>query len=589
MRQFLKFTLASMLGLFLATILLFFVGAGILAGLASSGKKQVSVKENSILHLDFGTPIVDRSSEDPFANFDFVSLQGGNNTLSVSDFVQAIEAAETDNNIQGIFLDLAGMDADQTIRMRIRRALVDFKKSGKFIYAYSEGYSQGDYLLASVADSIFMVPVGEMMFNGLSSSPTFFKGMLEKLEIDVKLIRVGKYKSAGEPFIRENLSDDNRYQISSYLNSMYQQMLAAYSDGRNIPVDSLHAMASEFRIRNANDAVKHGLVDRLAYRDEVLELLAKETKAKSIEKIEFVGIQNYMQAKPQEEKNESKDRIAVIYAIGDIEGGEGDDQTIGSDRIAAAIRKARLDDKVKAIVLRVNSPGGSALASDVIWRETVLAKKAKPFVVSMGSLAASGGYYIAASADSIFAAPNTITGSIGVFGLIPAFDKFMKNKIGITFDRVVTGPYADALNGLRPMTADEEQIIQGMVNRIYEEFVQVVADGRNLPVDSIHAMAQGRVYTGEQALKLGLVDRMGDLDDAIACAARMAKLKNYKLRELPDQENPIEKALEGLMNARSQSVMQELGPLYNNYVTAKRMLEGHPFQARMEWENLRPY
>lgn len=589
MRQFLKFTLASMLGLFLTVVLLFFIGAGIIAGLASSGKKQVSIKENSILHLDFGAPIVDRSSEDPFANINFVTLEGGNNTLSVSDYVNAIAAAADDNNIKGIFLDLAGIEADQTIRMRIRRALVDFKQSGKFIYAYSEGYSQADYLLASAADSVFMVPVGEMMFNGISSSPTFFKGMLEKLEIDVKLIRVGKYKSAGEPFIRENLSDDNRYQISSYLNSMYDQMLAAYAEGRKIPADSLRAMASEFRIRNAADAVTHGLVDRLVYRDEVLDLLAKETKAKDIEKIEFVGIQDYMKAMPADKKTETKDRVAVIYAIGDIEGGEGDDQTIGSDRIAAAIRKARLDDKVKAIVLRVNSPGGSALASDVIWRETILAKKAKPFVVSMGSLAASGGYYIAAGADSIFAAPNTITGSIGVFGLIPSFDKFMKNKIGITFDRVVTGPYADAMNGLRPMTADEEQIIQGMVNRIYEEFVQVVAKGRSLPVDSIHAMAQGRVYTGEQALKLGLVDRMGDLDDAIACAARMAKLKDYKLRELPDQENPIEKALEGFMSARSQSVVQELGPLFNNYVTAKRVLENHPFQARLEWENLRPY
>ncbi|MBA4303802.1 MAG: signal peptide peptidase SppA [Sphingobacteriaceae bacterium] len=589
MRQFLKFTLASMLGFIFAGLLLFALIAAVIAGLASSGKKQVAVAENSVLHLDFGAPIVDRSSEDPFANFNFMSFEGGNTAVSVSDYVDALAKAAEDDKIKGIFLDLAGVEADQTIRMRIRRALVDFKESGKFIYAYSEGYSQADYLLASVADSIFMVPVGEMMFNGLSSSPTFFKGMLDKLEIDVKLIRVGKYKSAGEPFIRQNLSDDNRYQISSYLNSMYDQMLAAYADGRKIPVDSLHAMASEFRIRNAKDAVTHGLVDRLAYRDEVLELLAKETKAKTIEKIELVGIQDYITALPQTKQTETKDRIAVIYAIGEIQGGEGDDQTIGSDRIAAAIRKARFDDKVKAIVLRVNSPGGSALASDVIWRETELAKKAKPFVVSMGSLAASGGYYIAAGADSIFAAPNTITGSIGVFGLIPTFDKFMKSKIGITFDRVVTGPYADALNGLRPMTADEEQIIQGMVNRIYEEFVQVVAKGRSLPVDSIHAMAQGRVYTGEQALKLGLVDRMGDLDDAIACAARMAKLENYKLRELPDQENPIEKALEDLMNAKSKSVMQELGPLYNNYVTAKRVLEGHPFQARLEWENLRPY
>jgi protease-4 len=584
MRQFFKFTFASMLGFLLAGIVIVLLFTALIAGISSSTEKEITVEANSILHLDFSQAIVDRTSNNPFENIDFLTFET-NNAQSVGDYLKAIRAAATDDNIKGIFLDLSSIETDGVLRSTIRKALVDFKTSGKFIYAFSEGYTQGTYLMASVADSVFMVPTGDMLFNGLASTPMFFKGMLNKLDIDVKLIRVGKYKGAGEPFIRENLSEENRYQIESFLGSLNNQMLADLSASTGKSTDELRAMANELKIRSAADAVALGMVHRLAFRDEVLNLLAAKTEQKNIEKISFVSLEDYVSSLPRDLNFKEKNRIAVVYAIGDITSGEGDDQTIGSDRIAAAIRSARLDKEVKAIVLRVNSPGGSALASDIIWREVLLAKGEKPVVVSMGNLAASGGYYIAAAADSIFAAPNTLTGSIGVFGMIPNFESFFKNKTGITFDRVTTGKYADLLNTNRPMTADEEAIVQQMINRIYEDFIKVVADGRGLSTDSVHAMAQGRVYTGAQALEIGLVDKLGDLEDAIACAARMAKLKDYRLKNLPEQKDQLEMLLESFGAARVSAVEQELGPLYQHYKLAKNLLEGDRIQARLEFDH----
>lgn len=584
MRQFFKFTFASMLGFMLAGVLLFFILMGIIAGLATSSQKEVSISQNSILHLDFKAPIIDRAQNDPFANFDPISFSNPQ-SLGVNDYLELLAAAAEDDNISGIFLDLSSIQADGVIRSSIREALIDFKSSGKFIYAFAEGYTQSTYMMASVADSIFMVPTGDMLFNGLSSTPTFIKNMLEKLDVEVKLFRVGKYKSAGETFIREDLSAENRYQISSFLNSLNDQMLADLSATLDLSVDSLRDIANTLRIRKGADAVALGMIHRLCFRDEVLALLVAETDVASLKKLALVSAGDYHSARPKQTDFSEKKRIAVIYATGEINQGEGDEQSIGSDRIAAAIRSARLDAEVKAIVLRINSPGGSALASDIIWRETVLAKAEKPLVVSMGNLAASGGYYIAAAADSIFAAPNTLTGSIGVFGLIPNLQGFFENKIGITFDRVNTGPYADIVSGLRPMTSDEEQIVQGMIDRIYDDFTQVVADGRHLPKDSVHALAQGRVYTGTQALAVGLVDALGDLNDAIDCAARLAELDTYRLKELPEQKDKFELLIRNLMNARTTAVERELGPMYKHYKQAKQLLEGDRFQTRMEFEH----
>lgn len=582
MRQFLKFTLATMTGFLLTIMVLIILSTAIIGVLVSSGDKEVTVAENSVLHLDFSSPIQDRGSENPFEGLDPFTMQS-TNANSFSDYVRSIEAAAKDEKIKGIFLDLKGVEADLAIRQEIFEALKKFKESDKFIYAYSETYTQGDYHLAALADSIFLYPTGDFMFTGYSSEPLFFKGMLDKLGVEVKLIRVGKYKGAGEPFIRENLSEENRFQIQSYLNSLYQSYLGDIADARKISADTLWAIANELRIETPQQAISSGLIDGLAYRDEVLELLKTKTNAKSIDKIKFISVDDYASSLTKEKATE-KSRIAVVYAIGDIISGEGDDQTIGSDRISAALRDARLDKNVKAVVLRVNSPGGSALASDVIWREMVLLKKAKkPVVVSMGALAASGGYYISIAADSIFAEPTTITGSIGVFGLLPNISPFMKDKLGLTFDRVTTGKYADIGTATRSMRADEEAIIQRMVNRIYEDFTNKVAEARNLPIDSVQNMAQGRVYTGAQAKTLGLVDELGNLDDAIATAARMANLKNYRLKELPSQKNPIDELIKGFTSAQAKSIEKELGLPFYEWKAVKTILENDRIQARMEF------
>lgn len=582
MRQFLKFTLATMTGFLLTIVVLIMLSTAIIGVLVSSGDKEVTIAENSVLHLDFSAPIQDRGSENPFEGLDPFTMES-TNASSFSDYVRAIESAAKDNNIKGIFLDLKGINTDLAIRQEIFEALKKFKESEKFIYAFSETYTQGDYHLASLADSIFLYPTGDFMFTGYASEPLFFKGMLDKLGVEVKLIRVGKYKGAGEPFIRENLSEENRYQIQSYLNSLYQSYLNDIADARKIPADTLWAIANELRIETPEQAITSGLIDGLAYRDEVLTLLKNKTNAKSIDKIKFVSVDDYASSLTKEKATE-KNRIAVVYAIGDIMSGEGDDQTIGSDRISAALRDARLDKNVKAVVLRVNSPGGSALASDVIWREMVLLKKAKkPVVVSMGALAASGGYYISIAADSIFAEPTTITGSIGVFGLLPNISPFMKDKLGLTFDRVTTGKYADIGTATRSMRADEEAIIQRMVNRIYEDFTNKVAGARNLSIDSVHNMAQGRVYTGAQAKTLGLVDELGNLNDAIAAAARMAKLKNYRLKELPSQKNPIDELIKGFTSAQAKNIEKELGLPFYEWKTVKNILENDRIQARMEF------
>ncbi len=581
MRQFLKFTLASFTGFLLVFLVIFLIFSALVAGLMSKDDKVTEIKKNSILHLDFADVIADRGTENPLSGIDFTSLEGSQ-TTSFRDYTRSIHAAAEDDKILGIFLDLSDIQTDMAIRQEIRNALKDFKKSGKFIYAYSETYTQSSYHLASLADSIFLYPEGDLMFMGYASEPMFFKGMLDKLGIEVKLIRVGKYKSAGEPFIRENLSEENRFQVSSYINSLYTNFLNDVSEGRNIPADSLRAIANDLRVENARMAVEQKLVDKLAYIDEIHDLLMAKADVKKLKDLNLVSVSDYMRAVPKGSISE-KNRIAVVYAIGDITSGEGDDATIGSDRIAGALRDARLDENVKAVVLRVNSPGGSALASDVIWREMTLLKKKKPLVVSMGGLAASGGYYIAIAADTIYAEPTTITGSIGVFGLIPNISPFMKNKLGLTFDRVTTGKYADLGTATRAMTPEEEAIIQRLVNNIYDDFTTKVAKNRKLSLDSVQAMAQGRVYTGSQALEIGLVDRLGNLDDAIATAARMAKLDKYRLKELPEMKNPIDELLSELTGMQARNLEQEIGLPLRQWKTVKGILENDRIQARMEF------
>ena len=581
MLKFFRLVLAIIVAQLFLSILSFLFIIGVVV-VASTGE-QTTLDDNSVLHLKFDKPIEDRAPENPFAGLDFMSGSGPEESISLFDVRRALRNAAEDDKIKGIFLDLAGVSVSGTVRSVIAGDLAEFKKSGKFIYAYSETYDQASYQLAAVADSIFLMPMGDLMWNGLSSNPVFLKGMLEKLDIDVKLIRVGKYKSAGEPFIRKDLSADNRMQMESYMNDLYANYLNQVALHRGIPADSLRRMADRLDIRSDRDALARGMVHALLHRDEILALLARKTGAKNIEKIKMADLDEYL-GSLKEDDSEAENEIAVVYANGDITGGEGDDATIGSDRLSATLRKARLDKDVKAVVLRVNSPGGSALASEVIRRELVLLKKDKPLVVSMGNVAASGGYWIAANADTLYAEPTTITGSIGVFGLVPDFSGFFANKTGITFDRVVTGPYADIMSGVRPMRPDEEVIIQGSVNRIYDDFLKLVSAGRKLSIDSVQALAQGRVYTGKQALELGLVDRMGTEEDAIACAARMAKTSDYKIRRMPTPVDPFEKIMEKITGESAEvRLQQQLGVLYGPVQTAREGLNQKGILARMEF------
>ncbi|MBC7418516.1 MAG: signal peptide peptidase SppA, partial [Pedobacter sp.] len=435
MKEFFKFMFASILGFFISIVLVGVVIFAIAAVALSSmdSDKKVDVGKNSVLYLNLDQAITERTPKNPFDGLPILGGEGKGG-IGLGDFIKAVERAKTDDNVKCIYLNVSSPNAGMATLREVRNALIDFKKSGKKILAYSEVYSQGAYYLASVADKVYLNPEGDLEFKGFNSQLTFFKGTLEKLGIEAQIIRVGNYKSAVEPFILDKMSDYNRKQVTAYLNGLYNTFLGDISASRNVQRDSLYNIADKFKIRAPQDAVNYKLVDGLAYKDQVLEELKKLSGRTKKESIKTVTINDY--AKNNSSKGSDKDKVAVIYANGDIVGGEGSDEQIGSERISRAIRKARLDDDIKAVVLRVNSPGGSALASDVIWREIVLTKKEKPVIASFGDVAASGGYYIACAADSIFVQPNTITGSIGVFGIIPNFQNFLTNKLGVTFDGV---------------------------------------------------------------------------------------------------------------------------------------------------------
>ena len=568
MKAFFSSLLASVLGFFIGLFLLFLFFFIIIAVIAGSSKKQVHVSSNSILTISLDQSIPEKPVESPLGNFSGF-LDDMKTPISLKTIVENIHKAKNDENIKGIYLDLSLLTAGLSTVEEIRNALLDFKKSGKFIYAYSEVYTQKAYYLSSVADSIFLNKQGLFSFAGFHSEQMFFKGTLDKLEIETKLIRGTNcvYKSAGEMFTKSEMSEPNRLQIESLLNSVYDDFLQKIAISRKKSPEELRDIANKLSIQFPEDAVKYGLVDKLAYKDEVLCSLRSRLKIDKKANINQITIEDYTKT-PDKNITYSANKIAIIYAVGDIMGGDGSETQIGSEKLSEAIRKARLDDNVKAIVLRINSPGGSALASDVIWREVLLAKKVKPVIASMGDLAASGGYYIAAPCDSIICEPNTITGSIGVFALMPQLKKFWNDKTGISFDRVTTGKYADIGNPNREMTAEEELIIQHQVDTIYVDFKSRVCQGRRLRPEFVDSIAQGRVYSGLQAKKLGLVDRFGNLDDAIALAAKMAKTDKYSITILPQYGNSLSKILGAVSQSKEGLIQQELG---QNYSTLKKV------------------
>ncbi len=537
---------ASMIGGILSLVVLFFLFFIIIMGIVASSSEddKVDVKENSILRITLSENISERSADNPFEDFDFMSFEN-NSSLGLKEIITTIAKAKDDQNIKGIYLDLSMVSGGLTTVEEIRNALIDFKKSNKFIYAYSEIYTQKAYYLASVADSVYLNPAGLLELKGFNAQYMFFKGALDKLEIEPQIIRVGSFKSAVEPYMQTQMSDSNRLQTSVFMGSIFNHMIANIADARKLNSDSVNSIAVDLKVRNAEDAVKYKLADALRYKDEVLNTLMIASNRASIKDLNFIDLKKYVKsAKPN--ISTDKNKIAVIYANGEIVGGEGNENIIGSEGISRAIRQARLDEQVKAVVLRVNSPGGSALASDVMWREIVLTKKVKPVIVSMGDVAASGGYYIACAADVIVAEPTTITGSIGVFGILFNAQKFFNNKLGITFDQVKTGKYADLGDYTRALTESERFIIQNEVNRIYEDFTQKVALGRNMPIEKVKSIAEGRVWSGIDAKRIGLIDEFGNTDTAIAIAAKKAKLSSYRVISLPEIEDPIKKLMRNL-------------------------------------------
>ena len=583
MKQFFKFMFASMLGFVISGVILIFVLVGAIAGLASKGKKQeVNAETNSILKLNLNYAIPERTSNNSFENFNFQTFESKNDA-GLDDILKNIKKAAADDNVKGIYLELGiNMNSFATLE-EIRNELIAFKKSKKFVIAYGELADQKSYYLCSVADKVYLNPAGELVLNGLSSNVMYLKNMFEKIGVNPELIRHGKFKSAGEPLIADKMSDANREQISSYLGSLYHTMVNGIATARKKQISEVENIIDQLLIQHPEDAVKLGMADGLKYDDEI------ETEFKKLigndENLKFITLEKYSNT-PNINVSTSEDKIAIIYCDGEIVSGESGDDNMGSETIAKAIKKVRLDDKYKAIVLRINSPGGSAMASDVIWREVVLAKKAKPVIVSMGSVAASGGYYIAAPADVIVAEPNTITGSIGVFGLMINAKELLNNKLGINVETVKFGEYADLGSIDRPLTTAERAIIQRGVDRIYDDFITKVAEGRKLKKEQVDSIAQGRVWAAIDAKKIGLVDEFGGLDKAIAIAKTKAKITDCRIINFPEMKDPIETLISDMSGQASmfltkRSLTAEQFKLYTDF---EKLMHYRGVQARMSFD-----
>lgn len=574
MKQFFKFFFASMLGFIIGTVVLFFLFIFILsASVSSMSKTDVKISDNTVLHLKLDEALRERSSNNPFEDFNFSNFES-NHQPGLNDILKNISKASKDDNIKGIYMDVPMVRGGIASVEEIRNALIEFRKSGKFIYAFADNYSQGGYYLATAADKIYLNPQGQVLLNGMATELMFFKGSLEKLEIEPQVIRHGKFKSAIEPFILDKMSDENRTQIAAFVDPIWKHMTDEICKARKISPEALKGMADSLSVRTAEDALRYKLVDKLAYYDEFTTALNAKAGLKDDDDLKLISLSKYKKVPEKREKGSTlaKDKIALIYAVGSIGDGEGSEDEIGSDKLAAAIREARKDKKVKAIVMRVNSPGGDALASEEIWREVVLAKKAKPFIVSMGDLAASGGYYISCAADQIVAQPNTLTGSIGVFGLLFNAEKMFRNKLGITVDTYKTNPYTDMGTATRGLTNSEYAILQSEVDRIYDVFTSRVAEGRKMKQSMVDSIGQGRVWSGVNAIQLGLVDTLGGIQTAINIAAKKAGLTDYRITQLPEQKDPVETLLSDFSTQAKVKIMKEKTGEQYKYIAALQQI-----------------
>jgi protease-4 len=584
--NFFKTFLASCLGSLVALIALFLimimVSAGIVAGLVGGADEQVIVNENSVLQLNLDAEITEQQVDNPFEGV-FGSEAPNVGLLQLK---QAIKNAKTDPKIKGIFLNVSyPMTGFSTIE-EIRQSLLDFREEGKWVIAYSDAMSEGAYYLASAADKIYLNPEGEVEFNGLAIEVTFFKKMFDKLEVKPEIFRVGEFKSAVEPFILEKMSPANRLQLTEMVNSIYDHVLDRVSEARGIERGKLEEISDKMLVRNAKLSVEHGLVDSLLYYDQVLDELRSKLDLKEDAKVKFIRYNKYRKSYTSAASTTSSNEVAVIVADGTILPGNDDQGVIGGDAFAAEIRKARENDKVKAIVIRINSPGGSFVASDMMWREVTLAAEKKPVIASMSDYAASGGYYLAMGCDTIVAQPHTITGSIGIFSVLFDASGLLSNKLGITFDDVKTGEYGDMITISRPLTDAEKNVWQTRTEEIYETFTAKAAAGRNMSQDKLKEVASGRVWTGVQAKERGLVDVLGNFNDAIEIAAEKAGIADdYKVRLYPRQKPFFEELMEGLEeNSRVSAMKAELGDNYIYYQYWQRVKSYNGTQARMPYE-----
>ena len=566
MRGFFKSFFAALVALIVFTVIVIFVLVGVIGGMLSPGKPEVGAK--AVLVVDLGQNFKEQSVDNPLSDL------GSDDQYDVPglyDVVRLLRHAKEDSAIKGIYLKCNNNPNGFASNEELRYALADFKKSGKFIYAYGDMISQKAYYVATVADKIYCNPKGDVEWKGFASQMMYLKGALQKLEIEPQIFYAGKFKSATEPLREEKMTDANRLQLTELLGNFYNRFLNSTAQSRGLDTTTLRKCVNESLIRRAQDALDYKLVDGLKYDDEVKDEIRTRLKVDKHDWLNFVSLGKY--AKGVNFKQTGKGKIALIYAEGEVVDGKGDREEIGSETYRWLIRKARFDKDVKAIVLRVNSGGGSSLASENIWRELSLARKEKPVVVSFGDVAASGAYYLSCNADSIFALPGTITGSIGVFAVIPNLQSFFKNKLGVTFDGVKTAPEADMLSIAKPLTPVERLYIQNEIDTIYHDFKGRVADGRKKDIDFIDSIAQGRVWSGTSGLSLGLVDRLGTLQDAIDCAARMAKTSDYRLVESPEPKSFLDRLLGGYKkSAGMKAVKDEIGEEgYRTYIMLKKV------------------
>ena len=587
MKAFFKQALATMVGIFLIAALFSVMGIVSLVSIIASGSSETHIKENSILHLNLSGILTDRTQENPLDKI--MNMGEESNAVSLEQAVTALKKAAVNDNIKGVYLEAGTLSAQPATVQELRQALVDFKKSGKWIVSYADSYGKMGYYLSSVADTLLLNPEGSVDFSGLESQPMFFKEVLDKLGIEMQVFKLGTYKSAVEPFICTEMSDANREQITSYLTNVWNNVLIDVAASRNIDVDKLNKLAdTQTMFARAQSSVDNGLIDALCYIDQVKDILRSNCNlVNKDDKLSFASISDVANsAKSEEGKGE---QIAVYYACGEIvqSASTGLDQEVQivGEKVVKDLQALRTDPKVKAVVIRVNSPGGSAYASEQIWREVTLLKKEKPVIISMGDAAASGGYYISCASDRIFADPTTITGSIGIFGMVPNVSNLLTKKIGLKFDIVKTNEMADMGTMSRPFNAAERAQLQKMIEQGYDTFTKRVADGRGMSQDSVKLIAEGRVWTGEQGLKIGLVDELGNLDDAIAYAAKMIESKEYHTVSYPAEEDPFAMILnETKSDYMNNEIKELLGEWYSVYSFIRNVKSADNIQARIPYD-----